>query len=86
MNIRVRAAGRTAGFFAVATLIILAVAGLVRLNAELFIIMVALAAVVAWMIWVVYSIILDHLESEEHGRELVRRVEPTLYEAIDKEQ
>jgi uncharacterized protein with PQ loop repeat len=77
MNIRVRAAGRTAGLFAIATLVPLILVGLFQLDAEilfnLFII-----GFFAWMIWVVYSINLGQLKTEEKIREMQERRETML--------
>jgi hypothetical protein len=77
MNLKLRAAGRTAGLFAVATLVPLAIMLLLRLDAEtlyeLF-----LLAFVSWMVWVVYSINLGQLETEEQVKEMQERRETML--------
>jgi hypothetical protein len=84
MNIRVRAAGRTAGLFAVATVVMLVLVGLFQLDAEilfnLFII-----GFFAWMIWVVYSINLGQLKTEEKIREMQERRETRLSNIVDKQ-
>jgi hypothetical protein len=72
MNIKLRAAVRTAALFAIATLVPLAIMFLLRLDAEtlyeLF-----LLAFVSWMVWVVYSINLGQLETEEQIKEMQER-------------
>ena len=77
MNLKLRAAGRTAGLFAIATLVPLAIMLLLRLDAEtlyeLF-----LLAFVSWMVWVVYSINLGQLETEEQVKEMQERRETML--------
>ena len=77
MNLKLRAAGRTAGLFAIATLVPLAIMLLLRLDTEtlyeLF-----LLAFVSWMVWVVYSINLGQLETEEQVKEMQERRETML--------
>lgn len=77
MNIKLRAAGRTAGLFAIATLVPMAVILLLRLDAdtlfELF-----LLSFVSWMVWVVYQINLGQLETEEKIKEMQERRETML--------
>jgi hypothetical protein len=77
MNLKLRAAGRTAGLFAIATLVPLAIMLLLRLDTEtlyeLF-----LLAFVSWMVWVVYSINLGQLETEEQVKEMQERREIML--------
>lgn len=72
MNIKLRAAGRTAGLFAMATLIPVCVMFLFKLDSdtlmELF-----LLAFVSWMFWVVYQINLGQLETEEKVKEIQDR-------------
>ena len=72
MNIKLRAAGRTAGMFAIASLAPFFVMLLFKLDGEtlfgLF-----LVTFFAWMIWVVYSINLGQLESEEKIKEIQER-------------
>jgi len=81
MNIRVRAIGRTAGMFAVATLVPLAVVGLFQLDAETLFNLFILAFV-AWMVWVVYSINLGQLETEAKVREMQERRETMLSNVV----
>lgn len=77
MNIKLRAAGRTAGLFALATMVPVVIMFLFRLDAdtlmELF-----LGAFLAWMIWVVYQINLGQLETEEKVKEIQDRRETML--------
>jgi uncharacterized protein with PQ loop repeat len=82
MNIRVRAAGRTAGLFAVATLVPLVLVGLFQLDAEILFNLFILAFF-AWMIWVVYSINLGQLETEEKIREMQERRETLLSNIVN---
>jgi|688.fasta_scaffold2608031_1 hypothetical protein len=77
MNIKVRAAGRTAGLFAIATLVPLVVVGLFRLDSDTLLALFLLAFI-SWMIWVVYSINLGQLETEEKVREMQERRETML--------
>ena len=84
MNIRVRAAGRTAGLFAIATLVPFVLVGLFQLDAEILFNLFMLAFF-AWMIWVVYSINLGQLETEEKIREMQERRETTLSKVVDKQ-
>lgn len=81
MNIKLRAAGRTAGLFAIATLIPLAMMFLLRLDTEtlteLF-----LLAFFSWMVWVVYQINLGQLETEEKIREIQERRETMISNII----
>jgi uncharacterized protein with PQ loop repeat len=81
MNIRVRAVGRTAGLFAIATLVPLVLVGLFQLDAEILFNLFILAFF-AWMIWVVYSINLGQLETEEKIREMQERRETMLSNVV----
>jgi hypothetical protein len=74
MNIRVRAIGRTAGMFAIAALAPLLIVGLFQLDEEVLFNLFILGFV-AWMVWVVYSINLGQLETEEKVREMQERRE-----------
>ena len=85
MNIRVRAAGRTAGLFAIATVVPLVLVGLFQLDAEILFNLFMLAFF-AWMIWVVYSINLGQLETEEKIREMQERRETVLSNIVDKQE
>jgi hypothetical protein len=77
MNIRVRAALRTAGMLAIAALGPFVVVGLFQLDAEvLFNLFVV--TLLAWMVWVIYSINLGQLETEEKVREMQQRRETML--------
>jgi uncharacterized protein with PQ loop repeat len=84
MNIKIRAAGRTAGLFAVATLVPLVLVGLFQLDAEILFNLFILAFF-SWMIWVVYSINLGQLETEEKIREMQERRETRLSNIVDKQ-
>ena len=81
MNIRVRAVGRTAGLFAIATVVPLVLVGLFQLDAEILFNLFILAFF-AWMIWVVYSINLGQLETEEKIREMQERRETMLSNVV----
>jgi uncharacterized protein with PQ loop repeat len=81
MNIRVRAAGRTAGLFAIATVVPLVLVALFQLDAEILFNLFMLAFF-AWMIWVVYSINLGQLETEEKIREMQQRRETMLSNVV----
>ena len=72
MNIKLRAAGRTAGMFAIATLAPLFVMLLFRLDSDTLFGLFTITFF-AWMIWVVYSINLNQLESEEKIKEIQER-------------
>ncbi len=72
MDIRLRAAGRTAGLFAIATAVPVAILFLFRLDAETLFELFMLSFF-AWMIWVVYQINLGQLETEEQIREMQER-------------
>ncbi len=85
MNIRVRAAGRTAGLFAIATLVPIALMALFQLDAEILFNLFILAFF-AWMVWVVYSINLGQLETEEKIREMQERRETMLSSIVDKQE
>jgi hypothetical membrane protein len=77
MNIKLRAAGRTAGLFAIATLVPLALVGLFQLDTDTLVTLFLLAFV-SWMIWVVYQINLGQLETEEQVKEMQERRETMI--------
>jgi hypothetical protein len=77
MNIKVRAAGRTAGMFAIATLVPVVMVGLFQLDAETLF-NLFLLSFFAGGIWVVYSINLSTLESEETIKQMQERRETML--------
>ena len=72
MNIKLRAAGRTAGMFAIATTVPFLVLFLFQLDAEVLF-NIFLGLFVTWMVWVVYQINLGQLETEEKIREMQER-------------
>lgn len=82
MNIRVRAAGRTAGLFAIATLVPIVLMTLFQLDAEILFNLFIFAFFV-WMIWVVYSINLGQLKTEEKIREIQERRETMLSNIVN---
>ena len=84
MNLKVRAAGRTAGVFAIATLVPLVLVALFQLDPEILFYLF-LCSFFAWMIWVVYSINLGQLESEQKVKEIQERRETMLSNIINKE-
>jgi hypothetical protein len=84
MNIKLRAAARTAGMFAIATVIPIALVALFRLDAETLF-NLFLLSFFAGGIWVVYSINLSTLENEETIRQMQERRE-TMLSNIVKEQ
>jgi hypothetical membrane protein len=77
MNIKLRAAGRTAGLFAIATLVPLALVGLFQLDTDTLVTLFLLAFV-SRMIWVVYQINLGQLETEEQVKEMQERRETMI--------
>jgi len=77
MNIRVRAALRTAGMLAIAALGPFVVVGLFQLDAEILFNLFVIT-LLAWMVWVIYSINLGQLETEEKVREMQQRRETML--------
>lgn len=85
MNIRLRAIGRTAGLFAIATLVPIIMVALFQLDAETLFYLFFFSFV-AWMVWVVYSINLSQLESEQTVRELQNRRETMLSNIVNKDQ
>ena len=85
MNIRLRAVARTAGMFAIATLVPLALVGLFQLDAEILF-NLFLLSFFSWMIWVVYSINLGQLETEEKVREMQERRETMLSNVVNKQE
>ncbi len=84
MNLKVRAAGRTAGLFAIATLVPIVLVALFQLDPETLFYLF-LFSFFAWMIWVVYSINLSQLESEEKVREMQERRGTMLSNIVNKE-
>lgn len=84
MNLKVRAAGRTAGLFAIATVVPVLLVGLFQLDSEILFTLF-LVSFFAWMIWVVYSINLGQLESEEKIRQIQERRETMLSNIVSKE-
>jgi hypothetical protein len=72
MNIKLRAAARTAGMFAIATVVPIAILAIFKLDAEVLFDLF-LGAFISWMVWVVYQINLGQLESEEKVREIQER-------------
>ncbi len=86
MNVKLRAAGRTAGMFAIATLVPLALILLFQLEPQTLLYLFLLGFFF-WMTWVVYSIDLSQLESEESIKEMQERRETMLSGIIkDKTQ
>ena len=85
MNIRLRAVARTAGMFAIATLVPLVLVGLFQLDAEILF-NLFLLSFFSWMIWVVYSINLGQLETEEQIREMQERRETMLSNIVNKQE
>ena len=85
MNIRLRAVARTAGMFAVATLVPLVLVGLFQLDADMLL-NLFLLLFFAWMLWVVYSINLGQLETEEKVREMQERRETMLSNVVNKQE
>ena len=85
MNIRLRAVARTAGMFAIATLVPLVLVGLFRLDSEILF-NLFLLSFFSWMIWVVYSINLGQLETEEKIREMQERRETMLSNIVNKQE
>ena len=77
MNIKLRAAARTAGMLAIATAIPVVLVTLFRLDAETLF-NLFLLTFFAGGIWVVYSINLSTLESEESIRQMQERRETML--------
>jgi uncharacterized protein with PQ loop repeat len=85
MNIRLRAVGRTVGLFAIATVVPLTLVALFQLDAEILFNLFILAFF-AWMIWVVYSINLGQLETEEKIRAMQERRESMLSNVVNKQE
>jgi len=83
MNIKLRAIGRTAGLFAIATLVPLLILELFQLDADTLY-SLFLLSFVSWMIWVVYQINLGQLTSEEKIKEIQERRE-TMMSGIIKD-
>jgi len=85
MNLKTRAAGRTAKMFAIATTIPLALMFLFRLDAEtLFTLFIV--GIFVWMIWVVYNINLSQLESEEKIKEMQERRETMISNIVTEKE
>jgi hypothetical protein len=72
MNIKLRAAVRTVGMFVIATLAPLFVMLLFKLDSDTLFALFTITFF-AWMIWVVYSINLGQLETEEQIKEMQER-------------
>jgi hypothetical protein len=72
MNIKLRAAARTIGMFVIATLAPLFVMLLFKLDSDTLFALFTITFF-AWMIWVVYSINLGQLETEEQIKEMQAR-------------
>jgi hypothetical protein len=85
MNIQLRAVARTAGMFAIAILVPLVLVGLFQLDSEILF-NLFLLSFFAWMIWVVYSINLGQLETEEKIREMQERRETMLSNMVNKQE
>jgi uncharacterized protein with PQ loop repeat len=85
MNIQLRAVARTAGMFAVATLVPLVLVGLFQLDADILL-NLFLLLFFAWMLWVVYSINLGQLETEEKIRAMQERRETMLSNVVNKQE
>lgn len=83
MNIKLRAAGRTAGMIAIALLAPFLVMALFRLDADTLLGLFTISFL-AWMVWVVYSINLNQLESEEKIKEIQER-RSTMISSIVKD-
>jgi len=84
MNIRVRAALRTAGMLAIAAAGPFVVVGLFQLDAETLFNLFVLT-LLAWMVWVIYAINLGQLETEEKVREMQQRRETMLSNIVNKQ-
>jgi hypothetical protein len=74
MSIQTRAILRTLGMIAIAALGPIAVVALFQLDGETLFNLFILT-IFAWMIWVIYSINLSQLETEEKVREMQERRE-----------
>jgi hypothetical protein len=85
MNIKLRAAARTAGMFAIATVIPVLMVALFRLDAETLFNLFVLSFF-AGGIWVVYSINLSTLENEETIRKMQERRETMLSNVVNKQE
>jgi sensor histidine kinase regulating citrate/malate metabolism len=72
MNIKLRAAARTAGLFAIASMTPILIMFLFQLDAETLFYLF-LGAFLSWMVWVVYQINLGQLENEEKIKEIQER-------------
>ncbi len=82
MNIKIRAAGRTAGMLAIATLIPIVLVSLFQLDAETLFNLFVLSFF-AGGIWVIYSINLSQLENEETVRQMQERRETMLSNIVN---
>jgi hypothetical protein len=85
MNIKLRAAARTAGMFAIATVIPVVLVALFRLDAETLFNLFVLSFFIGG-IWVIYSINLSTLESEESIRQMQERRETMLSNVVNKQE
>jgi len=81
MNIKTRAAIRTLGMLAVAALGPIAVVALFQLDEEILFNLFVLT-IFAWMIWIIYSINLGQLETEEKVREMQERRETMISNVV----
>ena len=77
MDIRIRAAARTAGFFALCIVSPALTVMLFQLNPEMFMWVFA-AGVIVCLIWIMYRAILNQLKLEEQIDESVQRLNKVL--------
>ena len=77
MNIKARAILRTLGMLAIAALGPILIVGLFQLDGETLFNLFILT-IFGWMIWVIYSINLSQLESEEKIKEMQERRETMI--------
>ncbi len=85
MNIKLRAALRTAGMLAIAALGPFVVVGLFQLDAEILFNLFVITLLV-WMVWVIYSINLGQLETEKKIQEIQERRETMLSNIVNKQE
>jgi hypothetical protein len=85
MNIKLRAVGRTAGMLAIAIIIPMVLVGLFQLDADTLF-NLFLLSFFAGGIWVVYSINLSQLETEQTVREMQERRETMLSNIVNKQE
>ena len=83
MNIRLRAIGRTASLFTIATLVPFLILELFQLESETLF-SLFLLSFLSWMVWVVYTINLHQLENEESRKELDERRQTMIAGIVDK--